>query len=113
LLDSITGLSALGSRVATESRPDPRPGEEEQTKEGLHRVSERWRAHGFDLDHARLRYFGERNEAASYLTDLGWTLNTSTVRDMLAANDLPPVKDDDLRIADVLYVSGALNETAK
>ncbi|MFD0692195.1 SAM-dependent methyltransferase [Actinomadura fibrosa] len=113
LLDSITELSALGSRVATESRPNPRPGDEDQTKEGLHRISERWRAHGFDLDHVRLRYFGERNEAASYLTDLGWTLNTITVRDLLAANDLPPIKDDDLRMADVLYVNGALNKTTK
>jgi methyltransferase (TIGR00027 family) len=113
LLDSITELSALGSRVAAESRPNPRPGEEDQTKEGLHRISERWRAHGFDLDHARLRYFGERNEAASYLTGLGWTLNAITVRDMLAANDLPPIKHDDLRIADLLYVSGALNEATK
>jgi len=64
LLDTITELSAPGSRVATESRPNPRPGDEDQTKEGLRRISERWRAHGFDLDHARLRYFGKRNEAA-------------------------------------------------
>ncbi|MDL4817283.1 class I SAM-dependent methyltransferase [Actinomadura opuntiae] len=111
LLDSITELSAPGSRVATESRPNPRPDDEDQTKEGLHRISERWRAHGFDLDHARLRHFGERNEAASYLTDLGWTLNTITIRDLLAANDLPPIKDDDLHMADVRYVSGVLNLT--
>jgi len=113
LLDTITELSAPGSRVATESRPNPRPGDEDQTKEGLRRISERWRAHGFDLDHARLRYFGKRNEAAPYLTDLGWTLNTITIRDLLADNDLAPIKDDDLRMADVLYVSGAFNKTTK
>jgi methyltransferase (TIGR00027 family) len=109
LLDTITELSAPGSRVATESRPNPRPGDEDATKEGLHRISERWREHGFDLDHARLRYFGERNEAAPYLTDLGWVLNGTSIRDLLAANDLPPIKDDDLRMGGVLYVSGALN----
>jgi methyltransferase (TIGR00027 family) len=113
LLDTITELSAPGSRVATESRPNPRPGEEDRTKEGLHRISERWRAHGFDLDHARLRYFGERNEAAPYLTERGWTLNGITIRDLLAANDLPPLKDDDLRMGDVLYISGALDKTTK
>jgi O-methyltransferase involved in polyketide biosynthesis len=76
------------------------------------RISERWRAHSFDLDHARLRYFGERNEAAPYLTDLGWTLDPTSIRDLLAANDLPPIKDDDLRMGGVLYVSGALHKTA-
>src|SRR5882757_4941588 len=84
LLDTITELSAPGSQVATESRPNPQPGEEDRTKEGLHRISERWRAHGFDLDHARLRYFGERNEAAPYLTDCGWALNGISIRDLLA-----------------------------
>jgi methyltransferase (TIGR00027 family) len=113
LLDTITELSARGSRVATESRPNPRPGDEEKTKEGLHRISERWRAHGFNLDHARLRYFGERNEAAPYLTDRGWALTGISVRDLLAANDLPPLKDDALGMGDVLYVSGALTRTTK
>ncbi|WP_410671416.1 SAM-dependent methyltransferase [Amycolatopsis sp. cmx-4-68] len=108
LLDTITRLSAPGSRVATESRPNPRPGDEDTTKEGLHRISERWRAQGFDLDHARLRYFGERNEAAPYLADRGWALTGTTIRTLFAANDLPPIEDDDLRMGDVLYVSGVL-----
>jgi methyltransferase (TIGR00027 family) len=111
LLDTVTELSAPGSRVATESRPNPRPGDEDKTKEGLDRISERWRAHGFDLDHARLRYFGERNEAAPYLTDRGWVLNGISVRDLFAANGLPPMKDDDLRMGSVLYISGVLTET--
>ena len=113
LLDTITELSAPGSRVATESRPNPRPGDEDQTKEGLRRISERWRAHGFDLDHAGLRYFGERNEAAPYLTGLGWTLDTVTIRDLLAANGLPPIQDDDLRMAGVRYVRGARDRTTR
>jgi methyltransferase (TIGR00027 family) len=111
LLDTITELSVPGSRVATESRPNPRPGEDDRTKEGLHRVSERWRAHGFDPDMARLRYLGDRNEAAPYLEDRGWTLTTTSTRDLLAANDLPPLQDDKLRMGDLLYVSGALDTT--
>ncbi len=72
LLDTITGLSAPGSRVATESRPNPQPGEDDKTKEGLHRISDRWRERGFDTDMTSLRYFGERNEAApSWPTSAG------------------------------------------
>jgi methyltransferase (TIGR00027 family) len=111
LLDTITALSAPASRVATESRPNPRPGDEDETKEGLRRISERWRAHGFELSHARLRYFGARNEAAPYLAERGWTLNGASIRDLLAAADLPPIEDDDLRMGDVRCVSGVLGKT--
>jgi hypothetical protein len=38
LLDTITELGAPGSRVATESRPNPRPGDENKTKERAIRV---------------------------------------------------------------------------
>ncbi|WP_329058462.1 class I SAM-dependent methyltransferase [Amycolatopsis sp. NBC_01480] len=107
LLDTITELSAPGSRVATESKPNPKPGDEEKVKEGLNRISELWRAHGFDPDMTSLRYFGPRNEAAPYLTGLGWELNGSTIGDLLVANNLP-VKDDDLRMGGMLYVSGVL-----
>ncbi|MFB8280503.1 SAM-dependent methyltransferase [Nocardia colli] len=110
LLDTITRLSAPGSRVATESKPNPQPGQEDQTKERLHRISERWRANNFDTDMARLRYYGERNEAAPYLADRGWVLNGITIRDLLAANALQPLKGDDLRMGDMLYVSGVLDK---
>jgi methyltransferase (TIGR00027 family) len=108
LLDTITELSAPGSRVATESKPNPRPGDEDKTKEGLHRISERWRAHGFAPDMARLRYFGARNEAGPYLTGRGWALTGTTIRDLLAAGNLAPLDDDNLRMGDTLYVSGSL-----
>jgi hypothetical protein len=57
---------------------------------------------------ARLRYFGERNEAAPYLAARGWELTGSTVRELLAAHGLAPLEDDDLRTGDVRYVSGVL-----
>jgi len=110
LLDTITELSAPGSRVATESRPTPKPGDEDKTKENLDRLSERWRAQGFDPDMAKLRYFGERNEAAPYLTGLGWTLTGHTVRDLLTAGNLPPLEEDDLRMGGMRYVSGVLGQ---
>ncbi|GAA3584734.1 class I SAM-dependent methyltransferase [Amycolatopsis ultiminotia] len=106
LLDTITDLSVPGSRVATESRPSPRPGDEDRTKKGLNRVSERWRTQGFEFNHASQRYFGPRNEAAPYLAARGWSLNKTTVRDLFAANNLPPLEDDDLGTGDVRYLDG-------
>jgi O-methyltransferase involved in polyketide biosynthesis len=75
-------------------------------KDRMQRIGERWRAHGFDLDMAGLVYFGERNEAAGYLSDRGWTLDGISIRDLFSANGLAPLEDDDMRMGDVLYVSG-------
>ncbi|MFB9689065.1 class I SAM-dependent methyltransferase [Amycolatopsis plumensis] len=108
LLDTITELSAPGSRVATESRPNQRPGDEEKTREGLNRISGRWREESFDTDMARLRYYGERHEAGPYLAGLGWVVQGETVRALLAAHGLASLGDDDLRTGDVRYVSGVL-----
>ena len=113
LLDTITELSAPGSRLATESAPNPEPGDEDKMRERMQRISERWRAHGFDLDMAGLVYFGDRNEAAPYLSDHGWALNGISIRDLFSVNDLPPLEDDDMRMGDMLYVSGTLNKNAK
>lgn len=109
LLDTITELSAPGSRFATESAPSREPVDEAKVKERMQAISERWRAHGFDLDMAGLVYFGDRNEAAPYLTDRGWRLSTSSNRELFAANGLPPLEDDDMRMGDMLYTSGVLN----
>ncbi|OMC54190.1 SAM-dependent methyltransferase [Mycobacterium sp. IS-836] len=108
LLDTITELSAPGSRFATESAPNPQPGDEDKLKERMQRIAERWRAHGFDLDMAGLVYFGERNQAAPYLADRGWALNGITIRELFADNGLPPFEDDDTRMGDMVYVSGYL-----
>lgn len=109
LLDTITELSATGSRVATESKPNPRPGQDDKTKDRLHRMSECWREHGFAPDMAGVRYYGGRNEAAPYLTGLGWELAASSIRDLFAANNLPSIEGDDIRMGETLYVSGTLN----
>lgn len=109
LLDTITELSAPGSQVAVESAPNPEPGDEDRMKERMRHISERWRAHGFDLDMAGLVYFGDRNEAAPYLRERGWELDGATIRELFAANGLPPLQDDDMRMGEMLYVSGTLN----
>jgi methyltransferase (TIGR00027 family) len=113
LLDTITELSAAGSRLATESAPNPQPGEEDELKERMQAISERWRAHGFDLDMAGLVYFGDRNEAAPYLSDRGWALTSISIRDLFKVNGLPPLDDDDMRMGEMLYTSGTLRKSTK
>ncbi|OBI24397.1 class I SAM-dependent methyltransferase [Mycobacterium sp. E2238] len=110
LLDTITELSAPGSRLAVESAPNPEPGDEDKLKERMQHISERWRAHGFDLDMAGLVYFGERNEAAPYLGERGWSLNGVSIQELFSANGLPPLEDDDIRMGEMLYVSGTLDK---
>jgi methyltransferase (TIGR00027 family) len=109
LLDTITALSAPGSRFATESAPIPGPADENKFRERMQKVAERWRDHGFHLDLTELVYFGDRNEAAGYLTDHGWEMSGSSIKELFAAHDLPPFDDEDLDgLAELMYVSGTL-----
>jgi methyltransferase (TIGR00027 family) len=110
LLDTITALSAPGSRIATESGPNRDPSHVKRIKERMRIVSERWRKHGLDLDMTELAYFGDRNEAARYLSDRGWQMTGNTIREMFAANGLPPIEQDDLPFADRQYVHGTLTD---
>jgi methyltransferase (TIGR00027 family) len=110
LLDTITELSAPGSRIATESGPSRGKDHEERIKDRMRTVSQRWSKHGLDLDMTQLVYFGDRNEAAPYLSDHGWEMSGSTIRELFAANGLDPIVEDDLPFADRLYVSGTLTD---
>jgi methyltransferase (TIGR00027 family) len=109
LLDTITALSAPGSRIATESMPRRDDAARERLKEHMRTVSGRWRKHGLDLDMTELVYFGDRNEAMSYLSRCGWQMTGSSTRERFAANGLPPL-DGDFPFADRLYVSGTLTD---
>jgi methyltransferase (TIGR00027 family) len=110
LLDTITELSAPGSRIATESGPTRGKDHEERIKNRMRTVSQRWSKHGLDLDMTQLVYFGDRNEASPYLSDHGWEMGGSTIRELFAANGLAPILEDDLPFADRLYVSGTLTD---
>ncbi|SPM32827.1 O-Methyltransferase involved in polyketide biosynthesis [Mycobacterium rhizamassiliense] len=113
LLDTITALSAPGSRLATESAPTPEPGEEEKMRERMSTITERWRSHGFDLDMAGLVYLGDRNEPVPYLSDRSWSLSSSTIQELFADNGFAPLEDDDMRMGEMLYTSGTLEKKAK
>ena len=113
LLDTITALSAPGSRLAPESAPTPEPGEEDKMRERMQTITDRWRAHGFDLDMAGLVYLGDRNEAVPYLSDRGWSLDSSSIQELFAANGFAPLADDDMRMGEMLYTSGTLEKKTK
>jgi methyltransferase (TIGR00027 family) len=109
LLDTITELSAPGSRVAVESVPNIDPADHEKAMERMQAASERWRDQGFDLDFAELVYLGDRNEAAAYLGDHGWQLSRQSVNELFAANGLPPIEvEEEANFGELQYVSGVL-----
>ena len=109
LLDTITELSAPGSRVAVESVPNIDPGDHQRAIERMQAAADRWRDHGFDLDFADLVYLGDRNEASAYLANHGWELTSRSVEELFAANGLPPLEvDDDANFGQLQYISGTL-----
>ena len=116
LLDTVTELSAPGSRVAVESVPNIDQGDHQKAIERMQAASHRWRDHGFDLDFAELVYLGDRNEAASYLGDHGWQISRNSVKELFAADGLPPLDDDNEDVGnfgELQYVSGVLNGRPK
>jgi methyltransferase (TIGR00027 family) len=109
LLDAITALSAPGSRFATESAPTLAEADHDVMREQMQKSADQWREHGFDLDLAELIYLGDRNEAEAYLTDHGWQLTGSTIRELFDAHGLPPFENDEMvGYANVRYVAGTL-----
>ena len=114
LLDTITELSAPGSRVAVESVPNIDPADQDKAIERMRSATERWRDHGFDLDLAELVYLGDRNEAAAYLGEHGWQLTRQSVTELFAANGLPPLEnEEDRNFGELQYVSGTLKGTRR
>ncbi|MBY0289823.1 MAG: class I SAM-dependent methyltransferase [Mycobacteriaceae bacterium] len=111
LLDTITELSAVGSRVAVESTPSIDPADHEKAIERMQAAAQQWRNHGFELDFADLIYLGDRNEASTYLADRGWRITCQSVKQLLGENGLPPIaeEDDDVaRFGELQYVTGIL-----
>lgn len=111
LLDTITELSAIGSRAAVESTPGMDPADHEKAIERMSEAAQQWRSHGFELDFADLIYMGDRNEASTYLADRGWQISWQSVKELLSENGLPEITESDedvARFGDLQYVSGIL-----
>jgi methyltransferase (TIGR00027 family) len=105
LFDSITALSAPGSRVATEhmdmkSLPD----------DFAKMLTERSRRFGSEIDLADLFYTGERHSAGEYLSSLGWRVAVRSTEEAFATNGFQ-LPDDELTnrmAADSGYLSATL-----
>jgi methyltransferase (TIGR00027 family) len=108
LLDTITALSAPGSRFATESSPTPDPADQERMRVRMQGGAEQWREHGFDLDLTELIYFDDRNEAATYLAEHGWQISGTSIRELFDTHGLAPFDDEMVGFADHRYISGTL-----
>lgn len=104
LIDTVTALSAPGSRFATESAPSIDPADLEEAIEKMQATAERWRSHGFDLDFADLVYMEDRKEVASYLAERGWQVEGNGINDLMTANGFAPF-DKDTPFADLRYVT--------
>src|SRR5277367_3056838 len=105
LLDNISALSAAGSRLATEAIPDMSDVDHDQAREMMRKATEKWRAHGFDLNFEELGYQGDRNDVAEYLNGLGWRSIGRPMSQLLADHDLPPFSQgsDSVSMADTIY----------
>lgn len=107
LLDTVTALSAPGSRVAVESVPGLDSIDEDEMRQKMADASALWRDHGLDLDASDLIYFGDRTEATGYLADRGWKISSQPINELLAVHGLPPL-DDDTGFANLVYAVGVL-----
>jgi methyltransferase (TIGR00027 family) len=105
LFDSITALSAPGSRIGTGYVPNMRDRVEKRGRE----MSERWRRMGLNLNWSELVYTGDRNDVVAYLGDRGWQATVRTTPEMYAHNGFAfPTEPSMVAFGDIKYVSATL-----
>jgi methyltransferase (TIGR00027 family) len=105
LFDTITALSAPGSRLACEFIQDTTVFSGPEWRE--HR--EKLQSIGCEVEIGELIYHGERNHIVDYLTAAGWTVSGRQVTELYAEAGLE-YGDDPLAVAfgDLTYLSAAL-----
>ena len=81
LLDSITTLSAPGSRLATENITDMGVFADERARA----MRATWRKHGLDIDVAELVWHGPRQPAGEHLAATGWVVTPYPTEQLYAA----------------------------
>jgi len=113
LLDSVTTLSAPGSRIATEAVPSGSLDDvdADAVRERMRESTAKWREHGFDLDFSELGFHGERHDVGTYLDARGWTSVGTQMGDLLAANGFAPIPesdDDQPTMSGVTYYTSTL-----
>ena len=113
LLDSVTALSAPGSRIATEAVPSGNLDVDmDAARERMRESTAKWREHGFELDFSELGFHGERNHVGEYLDARGWTSVGTPMGELLVSNGfpaLPPSDDDQMTMGNVVYYTSVLS----
>jgi methyltransferase (TIGR00027 family) len=89
LLDSVTALSADGSRLVAEVFLNS-----SANQQALNAAIHKWREHGLDVELDNLGFPGERNDVATYLEDRGWRAVRTQLNELLADNGLPLQSSD-------------------
>lgn len=89
LFDNIAALSAPGSRIATEHLDLGGIPED-----WAHKLTERSRRIGSNINLAELFYTGERNTAADYLRTHGWRVDIQTTEQCYAAHGFDVPEDE-------------------
>jgi len=102
LLDTLTGLSAPGSTVATEYVP----GIVDYDVERARAMSEQLKARGFAINVGSLIYTGPRGNVIDHLSGLGWDVHGVPGGELLLRAGLPP-RDPALEdpLGEITYVS--------
>ncbi|MBN3452596.1 class I SAM-dependent methyltransferase [Mycobacterium sp. DSM 3803] len=104
LLDQITALSAPGSRLGVEGVPATEANDEESIRARMKDFTDRWRAHGLDIDLNELIFLGDRADVTTYLEGHDWQTTGISSNDLLVRTGLPPVEDE-AHAASVMYIS--------
>ncbi|MFV8166337.1 class I SAM-dependent methyltransferase [Mycobacterium sp. 134] len=104
LLDQITALSAPGSRFGVEGVPATESNDEETIRARMQEFTDRWRAHGLDMDLNELIFLGDRADVTTYLEGHAWQTTGISSNDLLVRTGLPPVEDE-AHAASVLYIA--------
>jgi methyltransferase (TIGR00027 family) len=106
LLDTVTSLSAPGSRLGSEAVPNIGEVDYDAAREKMREATGKWREHGFDLDFSELGFEGERHDVGEYLDARGWQSVGTPMSELLVINGFPAIpqpNDDQPTMNGVVY----------
>ena len=107
LFDTITGLSAPGSAVATEYVPGIMDFDADKAREMASNLRDR----GLDLDMPSLVYAGPRSHVMEYLDATGWTVTGVPGGELFRRNGLVrPDREGYDPLGEIVYVSAMLDQ---
>lgn len=95
LLDTVTALSAPGSRLGTEAVPNTADMDPDAARERMQAATAKWRRHGFEPDFTVIEFEGERHDVGAYLDARGWTSVATPMGRLLADHELGPIPQTD------------------